>query len=369
MLLPRRGSSRRPALAGCAAALLGLAACGGSGPSSPAGVPPPAARVRPALPAVPAEWATWIQANHFPIRSTSTDTNFDDLQFLKGVMGNRRLVQLGESGHGVAEFDSGKVRLIQFLHQEMGFDVIAFESGLYECFRADEQVGELVADSLMRHCINEVWPAEETLPLFDYIKAARGTGRPLSLAGFDTQFTHQFSIFTPARRTGPLHLVINVHLGWHYLYARQYDQAIAQCRRTLELDPAFPQAQRYAAWAYLQKGMHPEAIAALRATLSAVGRNPEVEGELGHALAVAGRRAEALAMLAGLKRLSSTRSRRAADAAGPRAGARFQVASVHSIAERSLMRMRFWMHGMATVDQRFGPPAVPHQRSSRSWSG
>jgi hypothetical protein len=53
--------------------------------------------------------------------------------------------------------------------------------------------------------------------------------------------------------------------------------------------------------------MHPEAIAALRATLSAVGRNPEVEGELGHALAVAGRRAEALAMLAGLKRLSSTR--------------------------------------------------------------
>ena len=82
----------------------------------------------------------------------------------------------------------------------------------------------------------------------------------------------------------PLQLVVGIHLGWHYLYARQYDQAIEQFRKTLELDPAFPQAQRYAAWAYLQKGMHPEAIAALRAALSALGRDPEIEGELGHAL-------------------------------------------------------------------------------------
>src|SRR5258708_33991907 len=78
------------------------------------------------------------------------------------------------------------------------------------------------------------------------------------------------------------------------------------CKR-LELDPAFPQAQGYAAWAYLQKGMHQEAIASLRAALGGLGRNPEVEGELGYALGVAGRRAEALAMLEGLRQLSSTR--------------------------------------------------------------
>src|SRR5258708_7107092 len=105
----------------------------------------------------------------------------------------------------------------------------------------------------------------------------------------------------------PLHLVIGGHLGWHYPYARQYDQASEQFRKTLELDPAFPQAQRYAAWAYLQKGMHQEAIASLRAALGQLGRNPAVEGELGHTLGVAGRRAEALAMLEGLRQLSSTR--------------------------------------------------------------
>jgi len=105
----------------------------------------------------------------------------------------------------------------------------------------------------------------------------------------------------------PLNLAVGVHLGWHYLYARQYDQAIEQFRKTLELDPAFPNAQRYAAWAYLQKGMRQEAITSLRAALRLVGRDPEVEGELGHALGVAGRRAEALAVLDGLRQLSSTR--------------------------------------------------------------
>jgi len=40
----------------------------------------------------------------------------------------------------------------------------------------------------------------------------------------------------------PLVLILNVHLGWHYLYARQYDQAIEQLRKTLEMDPYFRQA-------------------------------------------------------------------------------------------------------------------------------
>jgi len=91
-----------------------------------------------------------------------------------------------------------KVRLIQFLHQQMGFDVIAFESGLFECFRADELADLLGADSLMRNCIFGVWHAEETLPLFDSIKAARGTSRPLILAGFDTQFSTASRTARPA---------------------------------------------------------------------------------------------------------------------------------------------------------------------------
>lgn len=137
---------------------------------------------------VPSEWQDWLRQNHQPIRSADPeDTDFSDLQFLKPVLAGKRLVQLGESGHGVAQFDSVKVRLIKFLHQQMGFDVIAFESGLYECFRAGEQVGTLPPQEVMRHSIFGVWHAQETLPLFTYLAESSRTSRPLLLAGFDTQ--------------------------------------------------------------------------------------------------------------------------------------------------------------------------------------
>jgi erythromycin esterase len=164
-----------------------VAACGGGGTTSPAPVP---ARARPALPAVPPGWAAWVEAHQSRLRTTSaTDANFDDLQFLKTAIGERRLVQIGESGHGVAEFDSVKVRLVRFLHEQMGFDVIAFESGLFECYRADERADTSSADLLMRSCIFPVWHADEAVPLFEYLRSTHGGSRPLTLIGMDTQFS------------------------------------------------------------------------------------------------------------------------------------------------------------------------------------
>ncbi|NIM78579.1 MAG: hypothetical protein GTO20_07290 [Candidatus Aminicenantes bacterium] len=134
------------------------------------------------------EWKDWIKNNHYKIRSLSADDlDFSDLQFLHPLIGDRRLVQLGESGHGVSEFNQAKVRLIKFLHQEMGFDVIAFESSIYESFFANENADSLSALEVMKNSIFGVWHCQETLELFKYIKETRTTSRPLILAGFDIQ--------------------------------------------------------------------------------------------------------------------------------------------------------------------------------------
>lgn len=136
-----------------------------------------------------AAWIAWTRANQFPIASivTSSYEDFSDLQFLKDVIGSRRLVQLGESGHGVAEFDSAKVRLIKFFHEEMGFDVIAFESSIYECYAANS--GAASSLDMLQRSIFTVWATQEVLPLFEYIEATRRTEHPLTLAGFDTQIS------------------------------------------------------------------------------------------------------------------------------------------------------------------------------------
>lgn len=145
--------------------------------------------------AVPVDspWSAWIQNNNNPIRSLTEDC-YTDLQFLKPLLGKRRLVQLGESSHGVAEFDAVKVRLIKFLHEEMGFDVIAFESSIFECYLANQTPDSISATEMMRRSIFGVWHAQEVLPLFEYIKETQSTKRPLILAGFDIQVSSRTGV-------------------------------------------------------------------------------------------------------------------------------------------------------------------------------
>jgi erythromycin esterase len=154
--------------------------------TAPAWKPKPLEPPDSTLPEEHPAWVRQARATAFPIRSLD-DRDFSDLTFLPGVIGGRRVVQLGESGHGVAEFDRAKVRLIRFLHERMGFDVVAFESSLFECWRADRMADTLSAEELMRSCIFAVWHTEEVLELFRYIKETRSTAHPLRLAGFDVQ--------------------------------------------------------------------------------------------------------------------------------------------------------------------------------------
>lgn len=60
------------------------------------------------------------------------DEDFSDLEPLLDAIGSARVVQLGEPSHGAGSAFAAKVRLIKFLHQRMGFDVLAWESGLYD---------------------------------------------------------------------------------------------------------------------------------------------------------------------------------------------------------------------------------------------
>ena len=99
----------------------------------------------------------------------------------------------------------------------------------------------------------------------------------------------------------PLNLLLNVHLGWHYLYTRQYDQAANQLQKTLEMDANFAQTRRFLALAYEKQARFTEAIAELQKANALFGGNTLVEAELAHAHAVSGKRDEAQKELAKLE--------------------------------------------------------------------
>lgn len=121
-----------------------------------------------------------------PIRSLVSD-DFSDLRALDAVFAEKRFVFLGEASHGVAEFNWLKSRLIRYLHQIHGFEVIAFESPFMACAVADTEVGRVPPKRIMADCLHKVWQTTEVDPLFSYIAESRKGSSPLHLTGFDIQ--------------------------------------------------------------------------------------------------------------------------------------------------------------------------------------
>ena len=104
----------------------------------------------------------------------------------------------------------------------------------------------------------------------------------------------------------PLSFVASSHLGWIYYLSGRNDEAIEQCRKILELDPSSFPARRYLGLAYEAKGMYPEAIAEFQTGVKLSG-SPLMLALLGHAYAVAGKRAEAHQVLNDLQQLQEQR--------------------------------------------------------------
>lgn len=104
----------------------------------------------------------------------------------------------------------------------------------------------------------------------------------------------------------PLSFVASSHLGWIYYLAGQNDKAIEQCRKILELDPSSFPARRYLGLAYEAKGMYTEAIAEFQTGVKLSG-SPLMLGLLGHAFAVSGKTEEAKQVLNDLQQLQGQR--------------------------------------------------------------
>ncbi|HSD45996.1 MAG TPA: tetratricopeptide repeat protein, partial [Pyrinomonadaceae bacterium] len=91
-----------------------------------------------------------------------------------------------------------------------------------------------------------------------------------------------------AQSLDPLSLIINSVAGDTYFKARQYDLALDQLRKTIEMDKNFSRAHRYLANVYLEKGMYNDAIGALRTADSIAGKGPERTDALRQAYASGG---------------------------------------------------------------------------------
>jgi erythromycin esterase len=132
----------------------------------------------------------WLRENANPIRSISPDdTDFSDLEFLRDALRDVRIVLLGEADHNAGTDFIARSRLVKFLHQELDFDVLAFEAPLHGMAAAWDSIraGAPVRDAL-RTGLWGFWShAEQMQSLVAYIGEQAGGDRPLEVAGFDNR--------------------------------------------------------------------------------------------------------------------------------------------------------------------------------------
>lgn len=92
-------------------------------------------------PAVDHAVAEWLRGNTNRLRTLDpADEDFSDLEPLREIVGDTRVVSIGESTHRVHEFYQIRHRVVRFLVTRLGFSGFVMESGFPEGLAVDDWV-------------------------------------------------------------------------------------------------------------------------------------------------------------------------------------------------------------------------------------
>lgn len=95
----------------------------------------------------------------------------------------------------------------------------------------------------------------------------------------------------------PLSMVVGVNVARAYYFARQYDSSIESCRQVIDLDDKFTWGYYFLGLSYIQKGAYSEAVAAFQKCIELSNGNETFLSSLGYAYAVSGDKTKALRLL------------------------------------------------------------------------
>lgn len=133
----------------------------------------------------------FVRENSKVMHSLSFDGKSDDLQPVGDAIGSARIVMLGEQSHGDGSAFLVKSRLVKYLHEVKGFDVLAFEGDFYSLTHGWPSVAKDSASirQFLRQNIYPVWSFSNECKelLYQYLPETYRSGDSLQIAGIDPQ--------------------------------------------------------------------------------------------------------------------------------------------------------------------------------------
>ena len=151
-----------------------------------------------ALPAFAEDAAReWLRTQARPLPAAHAAA-IDDaaLDAFGAAVADARVVALAEQTHGGRQESELKLRLLRYLHERKGFDVLLIESGLFDVAQVTRAVArgrgslDALAPGKLFYMYSKTDAGREFLR---YLDERRKAPRPLALAGFDSQLTGEAS--------------------------------------------------------------------------------------------------------------------------------------------------------------------------------
>jgi erythromycin esterase len=165
--------------------------------------------LRPAEPIAANAKVAWLAENATAIRSLDPrDKDRDDLRPLARAVGNARIVLLG-GADGEATVKA-KYRLVRFLHEEMGFDVLTSFAPVFDAAEFDRALDagkfprpDLLQFNAQPFRYRRLREPDGIVDMVYYAMETHKAGRPLHIAGFGrtvtpymlTEYTRQLAQF------------------------------------------------------------------------------------------------------------------------------------------------------------------------------
>ena len=132
----------------------------------------------------------WLDANVLPFDGTHLSLPHTDIEFLRDIVGDARIVALGEGTHGTRHFFEMKARILRFLVEEMGFNTFAIEATWPESRLLDRYVrtGEGDPEVLLSRLYYWTWRTQSVLEMIEWMRAHNEAGGDVGFHGFDMGF-------------------------------------------------------------------------------------------------------------------------------------------------------------------------------------
>lgn len=114
----------------------------------------------------------WIAEHIHPIKTVVAENGFEDLTPLKEIVGDARIVSLGEPTHGNREVFQLKHRMIEFFVEEMGFNNFILECPFAEAHDVNRYVLDGIGDpkKALAGIYFWTWDTEEVLALIEWMR-------------------------------------------------------------------------------------------------------------------------------------------------------------------------------------------------------